>query len=113
MDDSRSRSAWGADRFTISLDTAPARRRSGSAIIGFVQPEAGSSMRELWYVKARNSKTGEEIQRLAGLPAGAIDSFSAAQAMRTYLVRVGRAKPDLAEWEIVEVHRADRRSGAA
>jgi hypothetical protein len=68
-------------------------------------------MHELWYVKARNVERGEEIQRLAALPAGTFGSFAAAAEMKAYLVETGRAKPDCSDWEIVEVQRSEMRSG--
>ena len=70
-------------------------------------------MREFWYVKARNIITGEEIQRLAELGNGMFGSSDASAELKGYLIEAGRAKPDFSDWEIVEVQRADRRSGAA
>ena len=70
-------------------------------------------MHELWYVKARNVERGEEIQRLAELPDGIFGSFAAAAEMKAYLVETGRAKADFSGWEIVEVQRAEMRSGVS
>ncbi len=61
--------------------------------------------RELWYVKARNVETGEEIQRLATMVDGRFGATGAEADMRSYLVQTGRAKPDFSNWEIVEVRR--------
>ena len=63
---------------------------------------------EYWYVRMRNAETGAEIQRIA--PAGNNGSTSsrpedAAETMRAYLLRTGRANSDLHLWELVEVHR--------
>jgi hypothetical protein len=63
---------------------------------------------EYWYVRMRNVETGAEVQRIA--PAGvngtgASQPEDAAEAMRAYLVRTGRANSDLHLWEPVEVHR--------
>jgi hypothetical protein len=63
------------------------------------------AMRDLWYVKARNVQTGEEIQRIAALGDGAFGSPGAESQMKAYLVETGRAASDLAHWVIVEVHR--------
>lgn len=64
---------------------------------------------DYWYVRARNLKTGEEIQRIA-VPKG--DSFgvgsaaSASEDMKSYLRQNGFAGDgDLAQWEVVEVQR--------
>jgi hypothetical protein len=62
-------------------------------------------MPDLWYVKARNVETGEEIQRIAALAEETFGSPGAESQMKAYLVQTGRAKPDLAHWVIVEVHR--------
>ena len=62
-------------------------------------------MRELWYVKAKNVETGQEIQRVAALTDGAAGSPGAESQMKDYLVETGRAKPDLVAWVIVEVRR--------
>jgi hypothetical protein len=64
-------------------------------------------MRELWYVKARNMKTGEEVQRIAAVGDGAYGSSSAEGQMRAYLVDTGRATGDLEHWEMVEVRRVE------
>jgi hypothetical protein len=65
---------------------------------------------DYWYVRARNTKTGEEIQRIAvpkvdvfGVPSAA----SASEDMKAYLVRTGVANGngELDGWEIVEVQR--------
>ncbi len=63
-------------------------------------------MRELWYVKARNVETGEEIQRIAAIMDGVFGPGGAESEMRAYLVATGRAEPDFAHWEIIEVRRA-------
>jgi len=65
------------------------------------------TMRELWYVKARNVETQEEVQRIAAMTDGGFGSSAAEAQMRAYLVRTGRAEPDLVNWEIVEVRRVD------
>ena len=70
-------------------------------------------MRELWYVKARNLQTGQEIQRIASLVDGLFGSSGAAAQMKDYLVDSGRAEPDLTHWEIVEVRRAGEASEVA
>ena len=67
-------------------------------------------MRELWYVKARNVETGEEIQRIASLVDGFFGSSGAEAQMKAYLVDSGRAKPDLTHWKIVEARRAGEAS---
>jgi hypothetical protein len=65
---------------------------------------------DYWYVRARNSKTGEEIQRIA-VPksdlSGVAGAASASEDMKAYLVRSGFANGDgdLDGWEIVEVQR--------
>lgn len=61
-------------------------------------------MRKYWYVKARNVETGEEI-RMAAADNGVAGPAGAEIEMKAYLVRTGRAKPDVANWEIVEVCR--------
>ncbi len=70
-------------------------------------------MRELWYVKARNVQTGEEIQRIASLVDGLVGSSGATAQMKAYLLDNGRAEPDLVHWEIVEVRRAGEASEVA
>lgn len=60
-------------------------------------------MKDLWYVKARNIETGEEIQRIAASNDGVLDAES---QMRSYLVESGRVTTDLAQWEIIEARRA-------
>ncbi len=62
-------------------------------------------MHDLWYVKARNVETGDEIQRVAALGDDNVGSPGAESQMKAYLVRTGRATPDLAHWVIVEVRR--------
>ncbi len=62
-------------------------------------------MRELWYVKAKNVETGQEIQRIAALTDGAVGSPGAESQMKEYLVQTGRSEPDLVAWVIVEVRR--------
>jgi hypothetical protein len=64
------------------------------------------AMRELWYVKARNVETGEEIQRIAAISNGVPGADGAELEMKTYLVETGRPESDLVHWEIVEVRRA-------
>lgn len=63
-------------------------------------------MHELWYVKARNVETGEEIQRIAAISDGVFGPGGAESEMKAYLLQTGRARPDLLHWEIVEVRRA-------
>ena len=65
---------------------------------------------DYWYVRARNSKTGEEIQRIAVPKAdlfGVASAATASEDMRAYLVRSGFAngERDLSLWDIVEVQR--------
>ncbi|HEV8441240.1 MAG TPA: hypothetical protein VGT40_24390 [Methylomirabilota bacterium] len=64
---------------------------------------------DYWYVRARNTETGAEIQRIALARAdefGASNAAGASEDMRAYLVRIGLAMDgDLANWKIVEVHR--------
>lgn len=62
-------------------------------------------MRDLWYVKAKNVQTGEEIQRIAALGDEVFGSPGAESQMKAYLVQTGRAAPDLTHWVIVEVRR--------
>jgi hypothetical protein len=65
---------------------------------------------DYWYVRARNVKTGEEIQRIA-VPKpdsfGLASAASASEDMKAYLARTGfvNGDGDLALWEIVEVQR--------
>ena len=80
-------------------------------IRGPIAPEWRRTLREFWYVKARNVTTGEEIQRLAELADEMFGSSAATSQMKAYLIEAGRAKPDCSDWEIVEVQRADRRPG--
>jgi hypothetical protein len=61
---------------------------------------------DLWYVKARNIETGEEIQRIAAISDGVFGAGGAESEMKAYLLQTGRAKADFAHWEIVEVRRA-------
>ncbi len=70
-------------------------------------------MRDLWYVKAKNVETGEEIQRVAALSDGAFGSPGAESQMKAYLVETGRAAPDLANWVIVEAHRVSDGKGSS
>jgi hypothetical protein len=67
-------------------------------------------MRELWYVKARNVETGEEIQRIAAGRDGILGSSDAELEMKAFLVGTGRAKPDFVGWKIVEVRRVGEAS---
>ena len=83
------------------------------AVRGPIASDWRRGVREFWYVKARNITTGEEIQRLAELADEMFGSSAATSQMKAYLIEAGRAKPDCSDWEIVEVQRADRRSGAA
>jgi len=62
-------------------------------------------MHDLWYVKAKNVETGQEIQRIAALTDGAAGSPGAEDQMKEYLVQTGRATADLVAWVIVEVRR--------
>lgn len=64
-----------------------------------------AAMRDLWYVKARNVETGEEIQRIAAISDGVFGPAGAKSEMKAYLLQTGRARPDLSHWEIVEVRR--------
>jgi hypothetical protein len=57
-----------------------------------------------WYVKARNLKTGEEVQRLSSAN-GATEAPEAAIEMQRYLRQAGRVDGD---WEITEVCRWPR-----
>ncbi len=53
-------------------------------------------MRKYWYVKARNVETGEEI-RMAAADNGVAGPAGAEIEMKAYLVRTGRAKPEIVE----------------
>ena len=80
-------------------------------IRGPIAPEWRRTLREFWYVKARNVTTGEEIQRLAELADEMFGSSAATSQMKAYLIEAGRAKPDCSDWEIVECSGRIARSG--
>jgi len=63
---------------------------------------------DYWYVRARQSHSGREIQRIA--PArcdgyGLATAAMAADDMKAFLVAMGLATEGANGWEIVEVHR--------
>jgi hypothetical protein len=60
-----------------------------------------------WYVKARHTQTGAEVQRIS-MADGANTVADATVEMKRYLLRSGRAGADIDLWDIVDASRWPR-----